>query len=267
MALEDDSPPDRSPCREGDPDRAVKWLLSFVFAGVAINLLSSAIETQLWAWLPPALFTLAAVTVVPRTGLLRREPHVGTRWTRLLAGALLLAYLGVAIWGAASAWPLTVMILSTAFLWATCVLVAWPALRTQHDVGRVAVGVAALLFGVAVLLTGVAVLLDGRTLGGVPGLLAGVALLLFGVACLLDGDTLFGVATLLLGVATLPLGVAVLLNGDTLGGVAMLLLVVAMLLFGVAWLLKGRTLVCSGACCAPLTTRPRSMRSLWAPGE
>ena len=94
----------------GDPDRAVKWLLTVVFVGVAINLLSSAIQTQRWAWLPPVLFTLAAVTVVPRTGLLRREPHVGTRWTRLLAGALLLAYLSVAIWGATSAWPLPVML-------------------------------------------------------------------------------------------------------------------------------------------------------------
>jgi hypothetical protein len=54
----------------------VKWFLSVMGVGVGINLLSSAIEKEGWTWLPPAVFTLAAVTVVPRTGLLRREPHV-----------------------------------------------------------------------------------------------------------------------------------------------------------------------------------------------
>jgi hypothetical protein len=211
MALERDTPPDSSPSRPRDPDRAVKWLLSFVFGGVAIGLLSSVIETQPWAYLPPALFTLAAITVVPRTGLLRREPHVGTRWTRLLARALLLAYLAVAIWGTTAAWPPTVMLLSTAFLWATCVLVTWPTLRTQQDVSDVALGVAVLLFAVAMLLLGVA------------GLLLGVAVLLLGVAWLLASDTLFGVAGLLSGVAVLLGGLAFLLDGGTLPGVAGLL--------------------------------------------
>jgi hypothetical protein len=243
MALERDTPPDSSPSRPRDPDRAVKWLLSFVFGGVAIGLLSSVIETQPWAYLPPALFTLAAITVVPRTGLLRREPHVGTRWTRLLARALLLAYLAVAIWGTTAAWPPTVMLLSTAFLWATCVLVTWPTLRTQQDVSDVALGVAVLLFAVAMLLLGVAVLLDGHTLAGVAMLLIGVAGLLAGVAFLLPGDTLFGVALLLAGVAGLLLGVAGLLRGDTLFGVSGLLFGITVLLLGVAVLLGGDTLL------------------------
>ncbi len=206
----DASPPDGSLASSTDPDRALKWLLSVVLVGVAVNLLSSVIETQGWALVPPIVFSLAAVTVVPRTGLLRREPHIGTRWTRGLALASLLVYLGAAVWGTATAWPLPVMLFSTAFLWATCVLVTWPSLRSHRDLDGVAIGVAELLVGVAVLLVGVAVLRDGQTLFGVAMLLVGVAGLLLGVAVLRDGQTLLGVAMLLFGVAVLLFGVAML---------------------------------------------------------
>jgi len=280
MARDPRAPSDGQVPSRPDPDRALKWLLSFVLGGVAVNLLSSAIETQGWALVPPIVFAVAAMTVAPRTGLLRREPHVGSRWTRLLALACLLIYLGAAAWGTATAWPLPVMLLSTSFLWATCVLVTWPSLRSQQPLSVVAVGVAGLLFGVAGLLFGVAVLRDGGdALVGVAGLLFGVAGLLFGVAGLLVGvaglrdeqtllgvvgiGLLFGIAVLLVGVATLTLfGVARLL-----GGIALLLILVgmlcdvrdrdpsvflvpimvlggvAMLLFGVAKLRDGDTLV------------------------
>ncbi len=157
-------PPSGSPPPDNDPDRALKWLLSVVAVGVGTNLLSSVIEKQRWAWLPPTLFALAVATVLPRTGLLRREPHVGTRWTRGLAVTSLFVYLGVAIWGTATAWPLTVTLTSASFLWATCVLVTWPALRSKRPLSYVAVGVAFLLLGVAVLLLGVAFLGGGDRL-------------------------------------------------------------------------------------------------------
>jgi len=205
-------PPSGSPPPDIDPDRALKWLLSAVGVGVGANLLSSVVERQPWAWMPPALFALAAVIVIPRTGLLRREPHAGTRWTRGLAVTSLLVYLGVAIWGTATAWPWTVTLTSASFLWATCVLVTWPALRSQRDLSDVALGVAGLLVGVAFLLGGVAFLRDGDTLGGVAFLLGGAAILLVGVAFLRHGDTLLGVAGLLLGVAYLLFGAALLSN-------------------------------------------------------
>jgi len=110
----DDAPDSASGSR--DPDRALKWLLGVIGVGVLVNALSTTIDSAGWAVLPPALFTLAAVTVVPRTGLLRREPHAGTRWARGLATAALLAYLAVAIWGTTIGWPLPVLILSTACL-------------------------------------------------------------------------------------------------------------------------------------------------------
>ncbi len=234
MAHDPTPPPDQPLASSGDPDRALKWLLSVVLVGVAVNLLSSAIETQGWALIPPIVFSLAAVTVVPQTGLLRREPHAGARWTRIVALASLLAYLAAAVWGTATAWPVSVMLLATGFLWATCVLITWASLRSRHHLATVAAGVALLLLGVALLLLGVALLRDGDTLGGVSALLLGVAALLLGVALLRDGDTLGGVA-LLLGLALL-LGVAALRDGDTLRGVAALLLGVALLLLGVAML-------------------------------
>jgi len=201
------------------------------------------IETRGWALVPPIVFSLAAVTVVPRTGLLRREPHVGARWARGLALASLLVYLGAAVWGTATAWPLPVMLLSTAFLWATCVLLTWSSLRSHRDLEDVAMGVAGLLLGFAILLVGVVVLRDGQTLLGVAMLLLGVAVLLNGVAGLRHGRTLSGVAGLLLGVAVLLVGVAVLRDGQTLLGVAGLLGGVGVLLVGVAVLRDGQTLV------------------------
>ncbi len=242
MAHDPNSQPSRDRLSAStDPDRALKGLLGVVALGVAINLLSSAIETQPWVWIPPMLFVLAVVTVIPRTGLLRREPHIGTRWTRGLALASLLVYLGIAIWGAATAWPLLVMIFSSACLWATCVLVTWPALRSQQDLDVVALGVAALLVGVAGILVGVAALRDGNTLLGGAVLLTGIAMLLYGVAALRDSDTLLGGAVLLGVVAMLLVGVGALRGGETLLGGAVLA-VVAMLLAGVAILRAGETL-------------------------
>jgi len=242
MAHDHTPPPDSPLASSSDPDRALKWLCSVVLVGVAVNLLSSAIETQGGALVPPIVFSLAAVTVMPRTGLLRREPHVGTRWTRILALASLLAYLGAAVWGTATAWPLPVMLLSTGFLWATCVLITWASLRSHHDLYSVASGVAVLLLGVAALVLGVAVLREGHALVAVAMLLGGGAMLLLGVAALREGHALVAVAALLGGVAVLLLGVAVLREGHALVAVAMLLGGGAVLLLGVAALREGDTL-------------------------
>ena len=81
-----------------------------------------------------------------------------------MALASLLVYLGTAVWGTATPWPLPVMLLSTGFLWATCVLVTWSSLRSHQNLDDVAAGVAMLLLGVVALrarqtLLGVAMLL------------------------------------------------------------------------------------------------------------
>ncbi len=242
MADEPSRATPRSQAAGINPDRALTWFLSIVGVGVAINLLSSAVERYRWAWLPPTLFTLAVLTVLPRTGLLRREPHAGTRWTRGVAVASLLAYLGVAIWGATTAWPLAVMILSTACLWATCVLVTWPSLRSQQNLEIVAVAVAALGVGVAVLIVGVTWMRDGEILGGIATVLFGVASLLVGIAWLRDHLALLGAAAVLVGVMSLLVGVEALRDGDTLAGVGMLVVGVSWVLFAIVALRDGDTL-------------------------
>ena len=129
----------------------------------------------------------------------------------------LTGYLAVVVWGSVTGWPLSVMILSLAYLWEAGVMLMWSTLRSRADLDHVAVGTACLLvgsafllFGVAFFLGGAAALRHGWTLAGVPFLLLGVAALLGGVAALLDGSTQLGVAFLLLGLAALLGGVALL---------------------------------------------------------
>lgn len=207
--------------------------LSVIGAGVGVNLLSSAVEQQPWAWVAPALFALAAVIAVPRSGLLRREPHASARWVRGLLLVALLAYVGVSVWGSEAAWPLHLFILSASCLWGTCVLLTWPILRGHASVGEVAVGVSSLLVGVAALLYGGAALGDGKGLFGVSMLLFGVATPLHGIAVLRHTDRLFGVGMLLLGLGVLLIGFRTSGYWDQLPGVALLLL-------GVTWLSTAR---------------------------
>jgi hypothetical protein len=257
-----------------DPDRLIKWFIGVVVIAVGINLLSSFVVAQKWAWLPPAVFVSALLVAVPSTGLLRRERY-GTTRARAMALLALTGYLAVTVWGSVTGWPLALMILSVAYLWEAGVMLTWPTLRSRADFDHVAVGtacllvgsaflllglanppdawtlgmvadlvvrVAVLLLGVAALLLGVAFLLDRWQLVGVPFLLFGVALLLGGVAALLDGWTLVGVALLLGPVTTLLLGVAFLLDRWVLTGVPFLLGAVAAPLSGIAALLAGWTL-------------------------
>ena len=62
-----------------DPDRLIKWFIGVVVIGVGVNLLSSFVVAQKWAWLPPAVFVAALLVAVPSTGLLRRERYGTTR--------------------------------------------------------------------------------------------------------------------------------------------------------------------------------------------
>jgi hypothetical protein len=241
MAHDAGALPVASPASSSDPDRALRWFFSVVGVGVVVNLLSSAIEEYRWAWLPPTVFALAALTVLPRTGLLRREPHVGARWTRGLAVIALLVYLAVAIWGATTAWPLAVMILSTGCLWATCVLVTWPALRSDNDLASVASAVALLLLGVTLLLIGLAALRE-ETLNGVALLVLGTGTVLYGVSGLRGGNSLASRALLVIGAGLVLLGVAVLRGGNTLGSVAVFVLAGGVLLYGVAMGREGQGL-------------------------
>jgi hypothetical protein len=59
------------------PDRLIKWFIEVVLLGVGVNLLSSYVVAQDWAWLPPARFVAALLVAVPSAGLLDRWPLVG----------------------------------------------------------------------------------------------------------------------------------------------------------------------------------------------
>jgi hypothetical protein len=227
----------------------IKWFIGVVVIAVGVNLLSSFVVRQKWAWLPPAVFVAALLVAVPSAGLLRRERY-GTTRARGMALLALIGYMAVVVWGSVTGWPLAVMILSVAYLWEAGVMLTWPTLRNRVDFDHVAVGTACLLVGSAFLLLGVANPLDASTLGMVASwlvraafLLLGVAALLLGVAVLLDRWTLVGVPFLLGAVAAPLSGVAALLAGSTLMGVMALLLGVAFLLGGVAAFLAGWTLV------------------------
>jgi hypothetical protein len=246
-----------------DADRLIKWFIGFVVIGVGVNLFSGFVMPQMWAWLPPAVFVAALLVVVPGNGLLRRERYRTAR-ARDMALLALTGYLAVAVWGSVTGWPLSVMILSLAYLWEAGVMLMWPTLRSRADLGHVALGTACLLVGSAFLLLGVANPPEAWTLGMVRGLLVRVAFMLFGVAALLlgvsallDRWTLVGVPFLLAGVAALLGGVAALLDGWTLVGVALLLGPVTVLLLGVAFLLDRWELtgvpVLLGAVAAPLS--------------
>jgi hypothetical protein len=249
------------PVRE--PERLIKWFIGVVVIAVGVNLLSSFVVAQKWAWLPPAVFVAALLAAVPSTGLLRRERY-GTTRSQAMALLTLSGYLTVTVWGAVTGWPLAVMILSLAYLWEAGVMLMWSTLRSRADLEHVAIGTACLLVGSAFLLLGIANPPAAWTLGMVGGLLVrvaflllGVAALLLGVAFLLDRWPLVGVPFLLFGVAALLGGVATLLDGWTLVGVALLLGPVTALLLGVAFLLDRWALAgvpfLLGAVAAPLS--------------
>jgi hypothetical protein len=242
-----------------DPDRLIKCFIGVLLIAVGVNLLSSFVATQKWAWLPPAVFVAALLVAVPSAGLLRPERY-GTTRARAMALFALTGYLAVTV----SGWPLAVMILSLAYLWETGVMLIWSTLRSRAQLDHVSIGTACLLVGSAFLLLGIAHPPDAWTLNMVAGLLVRVAFLLFGVgalllgvAFLLDRWPLVGVPFLLFGVAGLLGGVAALLDGWTLVGAALLLAPVTALLVGVAFLLDGSTLLgvpfLVGAVIAPLS--------------
>jgi hypothetical protein len=247
----------------GDSDRLIKWFIGVLLLAVGVNLISSFVVAQNWVWLPPAVFVAALGVAVPSTGLLRLE-RFGTTRARAMALLALAAYLAVTLWGSVTGWPLSVMILSVAYLWEAGVMLMWPTLRSRADLYHVAMGTACLLVGLAFLLLGIANPPDAWTLGMVAGLLVRVAFLLLGVAALLLGAgflldrwPLVGVPVLLFGVAALLGGVAVLLDGWTLVGVALLLGPVTALLLGVTFLLDrwalGGLPFLLGALAAPLS--------------
>ena len=54
-----------------DPGRLIKCFIGVLLIAVGVNLLSSFVATQKWAWLPPAVFVAALLVAVPSAGLLR----------------------------------------------------------------------------------------------------------------------------------------------------------------------------------------------------
>ena len=136
--------------------------------GVGVNLLSSSLVAEKWAWLPPAVFAAALVVAVPGTGLLRRERYRTTR-ARDMALLALTGYLAVEVWGSVTGWPLSLMILSVAYLWEAGVMLMWSTLRSRADIDQVVLGTAGLLLGLAFVLLGVANPLDARTPGNGGG--------------------------------------------------------------------------------------------------
>jgi hypothetical protein len=232
-----------------DPNRLIKLFIGVVVLAVGVNLLSSSVVAQKWAWLPPAVFVAALLVAVPTTGLLRRDRYATTR-ARRMALLALTGYLVIVVWGSLTGWPLAVMILSVGYLWEAGVMLTWSTLRSRADLPHVAMGTACLLVGSAFVLLGVANPPEAWTLGMVAALLVRVAFLLLGVALLLlvvtfllDRWTLVGIAFPLLAGAAALGGVAAFLDGWTLVGVALLLGPVTTLLLGVALLLDRWTLL------------------------
>jgi hypothetical protein len=231
-----------------DSDCLIKWFIGVLVIAVGVNLLSSLVAPQKWAWLPPAVFVAALLVAVRSAGLLRRERY-DTMRARAIALLTLTGYLAVTVWGSVTGWPRTVMILSLAYLWEAGVMLTWSTLRGRADLDHVALGTACWLVGSAFVLLGVGQPLDAWKLGTAESLLRvaflalGVGALLLGITVLLDRWKVVGIAFLLLGVAAVLGGVAALLDGWTVVGVALLLGPVTALLLGVAFLLDRWTLL------------------------
>ena len=66
----------------------------------------------------------------------------------------LTGYLAVEVWGSVIGWPLSVMILSLAYLWEAGVMLMWSTLRSRADIDQVVLGTACLLLGLAFVLLG-----------------------------------------------------------------------------------------------------------------
>jgi hypothetical protein len=116
-----------------DPDRSIKWLIGVVVIAVGVNLLSSVVAAaQTWAWLPPAVFAAAPLVAVLSAGLLRLERY-GTTRARAMALLALTGCLAVTVWGSVTLWPLTVMILSLAYLWEAGAMLMWSTLRSRAE--------------------------------------------------------------------------------------------------------------------------------------
>ena len=114
-----------------DPDRLIKWFIGAVVTGVGVNLLSGSVVPHKWAWLPPAVFAAALLVAVLSTGLLRRERYRTAR-ARAMALLALTGYLAVTVWGSMTGWPLSVMILSLAYLWEAGVMLMWSTLQVAR---------------------------------------------------------------------------------------------------------------------------------------
>jgi predicted Na+-dependent transporter len=78
-------------------DRLIKWFIGVVVIGVGVNLRSSFVAAQKWAWLPPAVFVAALLVVVPSAGLLRGERYRRARACDMALLALT-GYLAVTVW-------------------------------------------------------------------------------------------------------------------------------------------------------------------------
>jgi hypothetical protein len=230
-----------------DPDRLIKWFVSVVVVGAAVNLLSGFVLAHKWAWLPPTIFVTTLMLVAPTAGLLRRERHGATRWAQGVALLALAAYVAVATWGWLTNWSIRLMILSVGFLWAAGVVLMWSTLKRRRTLSLIAIGTSLLLLG------SMAMLLGG---GGL--------VLVFEDRAMPNADSpLIAVALTLVGIAANVGGSALLLNRLALGGAALMIGGHAVVLFGfapfrsqLAWfLLAGVALVLGGI--AFLLNRPR----------
>jgi hypothetical protein len=92
-------------CAGRDPDCLIKCFIKVLLIAVGVNLLSSFVATQKWAWLPPAVFVAALLVAVLSAGLLRPERY-GTTRARAMALFALTSYLAVTVWAAVTGWPL-----------------------------------------------------------------------------------------------------------------------------------------------------------------
>ena len=110
----------------------IKWFIGVVVIAVGVNLFSSFLVAQKWAWLPPAVFVAALLVVLPSTGLLRRERY-GTTRARAMALLALTGYLAVTVWGSMTGWPLAVMILSLAYSWEAGVMLMWSTFEVARS--------------------------------------------------------------------------------------------------------------------------------------